>query len=185
MKNFITFLLILISGIIFASLFGILHDQITYTLSSEYYTKFKFQQFGLDYFYSNTRYGVVFVGILATWWVGIPFGFLFGIILATGKRTSNQVQILLKTYLHVAIMTLLIGFIGLLYSLLFIGQHDYWHYWIPDTISNKRMFLAVGLMHNFSYFGGIVGLIYGLIKIIRFKRKLTNKILGTTNRNKV
>lgn len=176
MKKITTFILIFTSGILFASIFGILHDQITYTLSNEYYTKFKLQQFGLEALYNMPRIGAVIVGIKATWWVGIPYGLFFGLILTIGKPTANIINTLTKLYLQVAALTILMGFIGFSYSLLFIGQHDYSHYGILNNVVNKHMFLAVGMMHNFSYLGGVIGLIYGFIKLIRLRKNAKAEI---------
>lgn len=47
MNKLKVFLLIIILPTIIAGFYGILHDQLTYTISSEYFTKFKFYQFGL------------------------------------------------------------------------------------------------------------------------------------------
>ncbi len=44
----LAFLLIFIPlAMLAAGLFGVLHDQISYSVSPEYFTKFKFLQFGL------------------------------------------------------------------------------------------------------------------------------------------
>ena len=40
-------LLLIGTTLIMAGIYGILHDQLTYTISPEYYTKFKFYHFGL------------------------------------------------------------------------------------------------------------------------------------------
>lgn len=47
MKKFLILILIILIAPIIGGLYGILHDQLTYTISPEYYTKFKFYQFGL------------------------------------------------------------------------------------------------------------------------------------------
>ena len=54
-------------AIIAAGIFGALHDQISYTISSEYYTKFKFNQFGLLHQSLPTRVRVAEVGWRASW----------------------------------------------------------------------------------------------------------------------
>ncbi|MFT6321394.1 MAG: hypothetical protein ACJAT4_002324 [Granulosicoccus sp.] len=42
MNKFLAFLLILILAPVLAGIYGIIYDQITYTISPEYYIKFKF-----------------------------------------------------------------------------------------------------------------------------------------------
>lgn len=47
MRKLAAFATFLVLAICPAAIFGMLHDQISYTVSSEYYTKFKFIQFDL------------------------------------------------------------------------------------------------------------------------------------------
>ena len=86
MNKLIALILLLIIAPILGGVYGIVHDQITYTISNEYYSKFKFIQFGLDNWgmgenigtentpeikLNNPRIGAAIVGFLATWWVGM------------------------------------------------------------------------------------------------------------------
>ncbi|HEX8575109.1 MAG TPA: hypothetical protein VF677_02340 [Flavobacterium sp.] len=65
----VLFLTIMIATLI-AAVYGALHDQITYSISSEYFTVFKFDQFGfLDWGNNSPRLTTALIGILATWWV--------------------------------------------------------------------------------------------------------------------
>src|SRR5690242_10176342 len=57
-------------GAIVAGVYGMLHDQITYTISPEYFTKLKFDQFAYAEFGFSERVFVAEIGFLATWWVG-------------------------------------------------------------------------------------------------------------------
>ena len=53
-----------------AGIYGSLHDQVTYSISSEYFTIFKFDQFGFqDWGNNNPRLTTAIIGFLATWWV--------------------------------------------------------------------------------------------------------------------
>src|SRR6185503_8995132 len=61
---------IAIVGSIIAGFYGVLHDQITYSISPEYFTKFKFKQFEYANFGLGDRIFVSTIGFLATWWVG-------------------------------------------------------------------------------------------------------------------
>ena len=71
-------MIILITPII-AGCYGVIHDQITYTISNEYFTKYKFDQFGVGPAVPY-RLGVSYVGWMATWWMGIPLGIILGLI---------------------------------------------------------------------------------------------------------
>jgi hypothetical protein len=47
LKKILTISLLAVAACLLAGVYGILHDQLTYTISPEYNTKFKFYQFGL------------------------------------------------------------------------------------------------------------------------------------------
>ena len=72
-------------------------------------------------------------------------------------------------------IALLTGLIGLLYGKLFlVGNPPNWY--LPDNLIERGTFIMVGSMHNFSYLGGLIGLIFGIIFSIRQKRKYKNAI---------
>src|ERR1035438_1926964 len=57
-------------GAVLAGLYGIVHDQVTYSISNEYFTRLKFSQFHYADFGLPPRVFVAEIGFLATWWVG-------------------------------------------------------------------------------------------------------------------
>src|SRR5215471_17020905 len=71
-------ILFLPAAVLAAGLFGIVHDQISYTVSNEYFTRFKFIQFGLQYWAAPDRTRAAVVGFMAPWWMGIPLGLFCG-----------------------------------------------------------------------------------------------------------
>jgi hypothetical protein len=58
-----------IGGLI-AGCYGIAHDQFTYSISPEYFTKLKFKQFHYADFGWGNRAFAATIGFLASWWVG-------------------------------------------------------------------------------------------------------------------
>ena len=54
-------------GAVLASLYGILHDQLTCTISPEYFTRLKFQQFAWANIGRPPRVFVAEIGLLASW----------------------------------------------------------------------------------------------------------------------
>src|SRR4051812_43102745 len=79
MKKLWAFLLFLGLALVAASAFGVIHDQISYTVSHEYFTRFKFLQFHLVDSPLPERLRVAEIGFLASWWMGIPIGLLTGV----------------------------------------------------------------------------------------------------------
>lgn len=171
MNKFVAFLLILIIAPILASLYGVIHDQLTYSISEEYYTKFKFVQFGLENWglgvnmgtadapiirLNTPRLGVAIVGVMATWWVGLIVGVSLGLIGLIHKSGKQMFTITLRAMVLTIVITLFIGFAGLLFARLFpIQQSPNWH--LPTNLIDRKRFIWVGVMHNCSYLGGVSG----------------------------
>jgi hypothetical protein len=61
MKKIMTMPVLLVLGCLIAGIYGCLHDQISYTVSPEYYTRFKFHQFCVPETLHN-RLGAAVVG---------------------------------------------------------------------------------------------------------------------------
>ena len=62
------------AGSLLVGLYGIVHDQVTYSISPEYFTRLKFAQFSYADFGLPNRVFVAEIGFLATWWVGLIAG---------------------------------------------------------------------------------------------------------------
>jgi len=71
MKKFFVFVSLVLLAMFLSGLYGIVHDQISYTVSPEYFTKFKFQQFGITEVNLPDHVRASIVGFLASWWMGI------------------------------------------------------------------------------------------------------------------
>ncbi len=188
MNKPITLILILIIAPILGGIYGIVHDQITYTISNEYYTKFKFIQFGLndwgmgenigtigdpEIILYNPRYGASIVGFLATWWVGMTIGVILGLIGLIHRNGKEMFKITIKAFLITIGIALLVGTIGLIYGkLVLVNNSPNWIF--PNNLVNRTNFIMVGSMHNFSYFGGLIGLLISIFYSIRQKKKAHN-----------
>jgi len=167
MKKSLTLLITLIALPIIGGVYGIIHDQFTYTISHEYFTKFKFYQFGLadvgnEAILPNPRLSVAIVGFLATWWVGIIIAIglcLTGLLQQDHKR---MVSTIIKATLITLSTTAITGLIGLAYGNLYLTKTGV-DWWLPDNLVDRNAFITVGSMHNFSYLGGAIGLVIGII----------------------
>ena len=110
------------------------------------------------------RFAVTVVGVKATWWVGFILGIILGLIGFIQKDSRKMFIFTLQAFLITIVITLLTGLIGLLYGFTVLVSKDmsYFRYWyIPNNLVNFKNFIAVGLMHNFSYAGGLIGLLFG------------------------
>jgi uncharacterized membrane protein YsdA (DUF1294 family) len=184
MKKFGIFLIILIITPLFSGLYGIIHDQVTYSISVEYFTKFKFYQFGLmdmgnEAIFPNPRIQVSIIGFMATWWLGIPIGLLLGIEVLRYKEVKNVFKAYFKGIFITISIAILGGIVGYIYSHFFLVNKpldNYINYYIPDNVIDINNYIIVGTIHNFSYVSGIIGLLVALI-YSSVKRKKTNRLL--------
>jgi hypothetical protein len=154
-------------SIILSGIYGIIHDQITYSISPEYFTKFKYQQFGFEpAWFGGHRQTVAAIGFLATWWMGLIIGALLGLTgLIFSNHTIMRKSIIkgIKIVFVTAMLFALIGFLWGKYYLVYRGVN----WWLPDGLINKDQFIIVGSIHNFSYLGGIAGILFAITYLIR------------------
>lgn len=186
MKKLLILILILLVTPVIGGLYGILHDQLTYTISPEYYTKFKFYQFGFvdrvgqtEFPYARLR--VCGVGFLATWWMGIPIGLILGLVGLIHSDWDEMFTITMKAIFVTVLVAFITGVIGLLYGFFFLaGQpiEAFANWYFPNNLLEFRNFVTVGSMHNFSYIGGLLGLIAGVVYSIRQKLKFATETVA-------
>lgn len=175
MKKFLILILIILITPIIGGLYGILHDQLTYTISPEYYTKFKFYQFGLmdmgnEAIFPHPRIEVSVVGFMATWWMGLPIGLILALIGLIHKDYKQMLKVTTKAILITVVVAFVTGLVGLAYGKFYLADKGvYW--WLPENLIDTKNFISVGSMHNFSYLGGLLGLITGIIYSVKQKKK--------------
>ena len=155
---------------VIAGIYGVINDQITFSISSEYYTKFKFIQFNLAN--ENNidkikfpRIFVAIVGFLATWWFGLVLGFILGLFNLIQTSWQKLFKVSFNALLIAILVTFITGILGLFYGFFFLSHQprsNFEGWFIPYNLENFRNFIAVGSMHNFSYIGGILGLIVAI-----------------------
>lgn len=155
-------------GALVAGSYGILHDQITYSISAEYFTKLKFHQFHYANFGFPVRIFVAEVGFLATWWVGVFSGWFLARIAVPAWPFC------------IALKKCLIGF-GLIFGFAILATsigyylginhtHDYSNWaelGFDYGITDLPAFVRVAYIHNSSYIGGLLGLITAIIYMRR------------------
>ena len=190
MKKILTFPLLLVISCLLGGAYGILHDQLTYTIAPEYYTKFKFYQFGFmdmgnEAIFPNPRFYVSVVGFLATWWMGLFIGFLLGLIGFVHTGWKLMFTITLKAFLFTMLIAFATGLTGLAYGYFFLAdlpKEEFRNWYLPDNLIDFRNFITVGSMHNFSYLGGVIGLVAGMIYSMSQKPNLASSIFWWTKK---
>jgi hypothetical protein len=177
----------LIGGII-AGLYGVLHDQITFAISPEYFTKLKFEQFHYADFGLGDRVFVTTIGFLATWWVGFICAWFLARRLIPRQPRRHAYRQIRNGFACVIAFGLSFGIIGYAYGLLRGPDADYsaWTWAFREfKITDTWSFVRVAYIHNAGYLGGLIGLLVALV-LIRPKRDQateTNSDGATDNTN--
>jgi hypothetical protein len=144
----------LISGV-----FGIVHDQITYSLSAEYFTKFKFLQFAIAPEHLD-RVGVVQVGWMASWWVGLILGMMLAPFALQLRGARDIIREGVLAFLICAAVAAAMGGAGWCFALTQDPPAVIVRY--GQNMVDRTSFYRVGCIHNASYLGSILGLFVSL-----------------------
>ena len=149
-------------GSLIAGVYGILHDQITYSIGPEYFINFKFEQFQ----WANLRLGnTVFVsciGFLATWWVGLVCGWILARRMIPDQDRRVAVCKILTGFVIIFATGIAFGIGGYFYGNLRGPEGDYsaWNNVFDKLgVMDHWAFMRVAYIHNAGYLGGLVGLI--------------------------
>ena len=156
---------LLVLACLFAGGYGTLHNQISYTVAPEYFTQFKFRQFGISAGIPE-RVGAAIVGWNAAWWMGIVIGIILipaGLVI---RGNAAYFWSMIRVFGVVTITTLIFGLAALACAYVIVD---------PETVgeitrygnemTDDAAFMRAGTMHNFSYLGGLVGIIAGGVAI--------------------
>lgn len=173
MKKFGILLLIIVISVVIASVYGVIHNQITFSISSEYFTVFKFDQFGfLDWGNNNPRMTTALIGVLATWWVGLYIGIFQGVVGLIHQNYKFMFKYAMNAIVITLGVTILFGIFGYVDEKL--DPENYLNCCFPYEIKDGKGFMTVGSIHNYGYTGGEIGALIGVVYQIIMRRKKTN-----------
>jgi len=165
--RFACVLLLFAIACLLSGIYGAIHNQISYSVSPEYFTKFKFEQFELAPTLWN-RQGASIVGWRASWWMGLVIGaFLipFGLLI---RQTSTYFLFMLRAFVIVLVTSTCFAIVALVVSKLMAGHAEMGELnFRGNQILNPVAFLVAGTMHTASYLGGLVGMLIGMASILR------------------
>jgi hypothetical protein len=160
------------AGALVAGLYGVMHDQLTYTISEEYFTKLKFDQFRYADFGLHPRIFVAEIGFLATWWVGFFSGWFLARIACPRWPQALAVKHCAVGFSFILGSAMLAACIGGVMGLYHSGDYSGWDdFCAPLGIVDVPGFVRVAYIHNASYLGGLIGLIAAIYYLRRSDRK--------------
>jgi hypothetical protein len=155
-------------GAVLAGLYGILHDQITYSISPEYFTRLKFSQFHYANFGFPPSVFVAEIGFLATWWVGFVAAWFLARVTVPAFPPRLALRHTAQGFLFVVVFALAAFGIGYFLGILRTSHSDCSE-WNEIALSlgirDMPSFVRVAYIHNAGYLGGLAGLIAGVIYV--------------------
>ncbi len=155
-----------------AGTYGILIDQLTYTVSPEFYTQYKFPLYHINPFeFGGDRMAAVVIGFMATWWTGLFIGTgigLTGLIFENRRERRRNVSI---AVLIVLLTTTLMGAIGYFYGIVVEVNEVVENRMLIQSLSDPINFIVVGAIHQHSYVGAFLGLFLGISFLFTQKAK--------------
>lgn len=162
-------------GAFIAGFYGMLHDQITYSISSEYFTRLKFLQFHYADFGLSPRVFVAEIGFLATWWVGLIAGWFLARVAVPAFPRKQARSSVWRGFAIIFAAGFVAAVVGFLLGLR-LGPHSDLSNWQNFTttrgVVDLPSFVRVAYIHNASYLGGFIGLIVALLYLRRERKTL-------------
>ena len=158
-------------GGLMAGVYGVIHDQITYTISPDYFTQMKFDQFAWANLGWPPRVFVAEIGFIASWWVGLFSAWFLARLAVPAWPPALAFRRSMGGFLIVWASAILAAVIGG-----FLGHRpgaldDDWQSMADALgVTDAQAFVQVGYIHNGSYVGGAAGLVIACIRLLHLKR---------------
>ena len=166
-------------GSLVAGFYGVIHDQITYSISPEYFTRLKFAQFRYADFGLPARCFVAEIGFLATWWVGFIAGWFLARMAVPKWPPVEARACILRGFGIILACAITASLLGLGLGLLRGPSADYsnWQEFVTlRGVTELPSFVRVAYIHNASYLGGFIGLIVALVHLRGSKWDLRGRL---------
>jgi hypothetical protein len=151
-------------GAVLAGFYGVLHDQVTYSISHEYFTRLKFSQFRYADFGLPPRVFVAEIGFMATWWVGFIAAWFIARITVPALPRAAAFRHTVRGFLIIFASAFAAALIGYTLSLLHGSDYSAWED-LASTLGilDLPSFVRVAYIHNASYLGGLMVLFAAII----------------------
>lgn len=162
-------------GALIAGSYGVLHDQFTYSLSTEYFTRMKFHQFAWARPPVGERLFVGVIGFLATWWVGFIAGWFQSRLALPRLGRDEALKRILAGHATILAGAALGGLTGWFAGHLeAAGSPESWiDYALEYDLEGAPLggFIQVARIHLGGYLGALAGLVIALVLLRRAPAK--------------
>lgn len=163
-------------GAVVAAGYGAVHDQLSFALSPEYFTRFKFRQFAWANVGLPPRLYASEVGALATAGVGLAAGWLLARAGLAELPPTDRRRATVRAFAVVAVVAVLGGLIGwVIGAWAATGDLSGWADWQRTLkLTDLPGFVVVAHLHAGGYLGALAGFILAVV-YVRRRRKLSQQ----------
>lgn len=152
-------------GALVAGVFGIVHDQVSFTVGPEYYERMKFDQFTYADIGLTGRWFVGQIGFMASWWVG----FIAGWFLARVGRSEQRWSANLRSLAWVMAGAAGASGLGAAIGPWLFGRSVEWGESLRIIgVTNAEEFNRVSGMHTGAYAGAVIAWV--VVLVVRMRR---------------
>lgn len=160
-------------GALIAGLYGIVHDQVTYAISPEYFTRLKFTQFHWADFGLPIHFFVAEIGFLATWWVGFLAGWVLTRVMVSAPQPQQMFTPSLRGFtltIGSAITAAIIAYVVGTFARPQAGNSDLADLAASLGVRDVAAFVRVTYIHNAGYIGALIGITFAAVATWRRTR---------------
>lgn len=164
-------------SVVAAVIYGVVNDQITATISPEYFSVFKQHQFAAAIESAGLtdapmREQAVLVGVLSTWWFGLFLGVVLGFCGIAGRNADLSTRRFAGTVVWVMTVTFAVSvaFGATAYLAEPLVGPDALHCPFLSGIREVRRAFAVGWWHNGAYLGALIATAVAGVRVQKQRR---------------
>ncbi len=184
MRKLGIYLLFVAVAIVIASIYGVAHHQLTFSVSPEYYTKFKFIQTNLAdtlaaQHMTQPRSAVVIAGVKTSWAIGAIVGAILGLIALIFPSAENMFRAAWQALALTLLISILLAAGSYFYgpgAHIGAGAYDTMPPHLPDNLNNRTAFIRAASLQYGVLLGWCVGLLGGLILLFVRNNRLRSRI---------
>lgn len=165
-------LAIALVGALVAGTYGVFHDQVTYSISPEYFTQMKFHQFAAADFGFPERVLAGEIGFLGTWWVGLISGWFLARIAVPTWPARQAWRMCLTAFCILLVSAVGFGVIGSFFRPHHFGLTAHWRQMcLSNGVGEVAGFVQVAYIHYGGYLGGVLGLVMAIYFLEHRKKR--------------
>ncbi len=158
-------------GGLLAGVYGVAHDQVTYSISPEYFTRVKFPQFQYANFGLSSRIFAAEIGFLATWWVGLFAAWFIARVTVPAFPRTTAFRYSLRGFLIVFAFSFATSVVGYVLGRVHGSDYSAWEDLASALgVVDLPSFVRVAYIHDASYLGGLLGLVAAIVYLRKLRQ---------------